>query len=47
MLAYFSQVSAVREADRDLVEAIVVHMFLSNQTKRERLPSEYWDISTA
>ncbi|KUI60288.1 hypothetical protein VP1G_07481 [Cytospora mali] len=47
MLAYFSQVSAVREADRDLVEAIVIHLFMNNQTKRERQPSEYWDISTA
>lgn len=47
MLAYFSQASAVREADRDLVEAVLVHMFLNNQTKRERKPSEYWDISTA
>ena len=46
-LAYFSQVSAVREADRDLVEAIVLYLFLNNRTKRERLPSEYWDLSTA
>lgn len=47
MLSYFSQVSAVREADRDLVEAIVVHLFLDNQTQRERPPTEYWDISNA
>lgn len=45
MLAYLSQVSAVREADRDLVDAILAHLFLNNKTKREREPSEYWDIS--
>lgn len=47
MLAYLSQVSAVREADRDLVEAILGHMFLFNKTKRERQPADYWDISNA
>lgn len=45
MLAYLSQVSAVREADRDLVDAIVAHLFLNNKSKRDREPSEYWDIS--
>lgn len=47
MLAYLSQVSAVRDADRDLVDAIVAHLFLNNKAKREREPSEYWDISNA
>lgn len=47
MLAYLSQVSAVREADRDLVDAIVVHLFLNNKSKRDRTPGEYWDISNA
>lgn len=47
MLAYLSQVSAVREADRDLVEAILVHLFLFNKSKRDRLPGDYWDISNA
>lgn len=47
MLTYLSQVSAVREADRDLVDAITLHLFLNNKAKREREPSEYWDISNA
>lgn len=46
MLAYFSQVSAIREADRDLVEAVLAHMYLSNQTRRDRTNKEYSDIST-
>lgn len=41
MLAYLSQVSVVREADRDLVDAIVAHMFLNNKTKRERGVDDY------
>ncbi|KAK2602998.1 hypothetical protein N8I77_009489 [Diaporthe amygdali] len=47
MLSFASQVSAVREADRDLVEAILVQMFLNNQTERMREPNEYWDIGDA
>ncbi|KAG8163253.1 hypothetical protein KVR01_006550 [Diaporthe batatas] len=47
MLSFASQVSAVRDADRDLIEAVLVHMFLNNQTERKREPAEYWDISNA
>lgn len=47
MLSFASQVSAVRETDRDLVEAILVHMFLNNQTERAREAGEYWDINNA
>lgn len=47
MLAYLSQVSAVREADRDLVEAIVAHLFLNNKSKRDRTSGELWDIGNA
>lgn len=47
MLAYLSQVSVVREADRDLVEAIVTHLFLNNKSKRDRTAGELWDIGNA
>lgn len=47
MLAYLTQVSAVREADRDLVEAIVAHLFLNNKTNRNRTSAECWDIGNA
>lgn len=47
MLAYLSQVTAVREADRDLVDAVLAHLFLNNKAKREREPNDYWDISNA
>ncbi|SCO83606.1 related to MKT1 protein [Fusarium oxysporum] len=36
LLSFWSLASAVREADRDLVEAIVASMFLYGQSKRER-----------
>lgn len=44
-LAYLSQVSVVREAGRDLVDAIVAHMFLNNKTKRDRGVDDYVAIS--
>ncbi|KAJ4268290.1 hypothetical protein NW762_002353 [Fusarium torreyae] len=36
LLSFWSLASAVREADRDLVEAVVASMFLYGQSKRER-----------
>ncbi|CAN8095985.1 unnamed protein product [Discula destructiva] len=45
-LAYFSQVSAVREADRDLVDAITAHMFLYNKSNRSRTMEDYGVISS-
>ncbi|KAI6772180.1 hypothetical protein HG530_003138 [Fusarium avenaceum] len=36
LLSFWSMASAVREADRDLIEAIVASMFLYGQSKRER-----------
>lgn len=36
LLSFWSLASAVREADRDLIEAIVASMFLYGQSKRER-----------
>lgn len=45
-LAYLSQVSVVRDADRNLVEAILAHMFLNNKTERERTRDDYGAIST-
>lgn len=45
-LAYLSQVSAVREADRDLVDAILLHMFLNNKTRRDRTMDDYGSISS-
>jgi hypothetical protein len=47
MLAYLSQVSAVREADRDLVDSITAHLFLNNKSKRDREPKEHFDIADA
>lgn len=47
MLAYLSQVSAVREADRDLVEAIVASLFLNNKANRDLKPGESWDLGNA
>jgi hypothetical protein len=35
-LSYYSIIKAVREADRDLLEAITVSMFMSNQANRVR-----------
>lgn len=35
-LSYYSMIKAVREADRDLLEAITVSMFMSNQVNRTR-----------
>lgn len=43
LLAFRSMSTAVREADRDLVEAIVASMFMYGQCKRER--DDYLDIS--
>lgn len=43
LLAFRTLSSAVREADRDLVEAIVASMFMYGQCKRER--DDYLDIS--
>lgn len=43
LLAFRSLSSAVREADRDLIEAIVASMFMYGQCKRER--DDYLDIS--
>ncbi|QPG96803.1 hypothetical protein C2857_005296 [Epichloe festucae Fl1] len=43
LLAFRSLSTAVREADRDLVEAIVASMFMYGQCKRER--DDYLDIS--
>ncbi|KAF5024887.1 hypothetical protein F66182_3045 [Fusarium sp. NRRL 66182] len=36
LLSFWSLASAVREADRDLIEAILASMFLYGQSKRER-----------
>lgn len=44
-LAYLSQVSVVREANRDLVDAIVAHMFLNNKTERDREVDDFVNIS--
>ena len=41
-LSYYSIIKAVREADRDLLEAITVSMFMSNQVDRVR--SDYGDL---
>lgn len=43
LLAFRSQSSAVREVDRDLVEAIVASMFMYGQSKRDR--DDYLEIS--
>ena len=43
LLAFRSLSSAVREADRDLIEAIVASMFMYGQCQRER--DDYLDIS--
>ncbi|KAG5988231.1 hypothetical protein E4U43_004812, partial [Claviceps pusilla] len=43
LLAFRSLSTAVREADRDLMEAIVASMFMYGQCKRER--DDYLDIS--
>lgn len=43
LLAFRSLSSAVREADRDLIEAVVASMFMYGQCKRER--DDYLDIS--
>ncbi|PHH82799.1 hypothetical protein CDD82_4778 [Ophiocordyceps australis] len=43
LLAFRSLSSAVREADRDLIEAIVASMFMYGQCKRER--DDYLEIS--
>ncbi|GAB0132619.1 hypothetical protein EsDP_00001049 [Epichloe bromicola] len=43
LLAFRSLSTAVREADRDLIEAIVASMFMYGQCKRER--DDYLDIS--
>jgi hypothetical protein len=42
LLAFRSQSSAVREVDRDLIEAIVASMFMYGQSKRER--KDYLEI---
>lgn len=47
LLAHLSQVSAVREADRDLVDAITTHLLLNNKSDRSREPMEYFDIGNA
>lgn len=44
-LAYLSQVSVVRDADRTLVEAIVAHIFLNDKTRRGRSMEDYGAIS--
>jgi hypothetical protein len=43
LLAFRGLSAAVREADRDLIEAIVASMFMFGQSKRER--DDYLDIS--
>ncbi|KHO01487.1 XPG I-region protein [Metarhizium album ARSEF 1941] len=43
LLAFRSQSSAVREVDRDLIEAIVASMFMYGQSKRDR--EDYLEIS--
>jgi hypothetical protein len=43
LLAFKSLASTVREADRDLVEAIIASMFMFGQAKRDR--DDNWDIS--
>lgn len=43
LLAFHSLTSAVRDADRDLVEAIVASMFMYGQAKRDR--DDGWEIS--
>jgi hypothetical protein len=44
ILSFWSLASAMREADRDLIEAIVASMFLYGQSKRER--DDYLEISS-
>lgn len=43
LLAFRSLVSEVRSADRDLVEAILAHMFMYAQAKRQR--EDGWELS--
>jgi hypothetical protein len=43
LLAFRSQSSAVREVDRDLIEAVVASMFMYGQSKRDR--EDYLEIS--
>jgi len=43
LLTFHSLTAAVRDADRDLVDAIVASLFLDGQAQRER--SDYWEIS--
>ncbi|EFY87968.1 XPG I-region protein [Metarhizium acridum CQMa 102] len=43
LLAFRSQSSAVREVDRDLIEAIVASMFMYGQSRRDR--EDYLEIS--
>ncbi|KFG81106.1 XPG I-region protein [Metarhizium anisopliae] len=43
LLAFRSQSSAVREVDRDLIEAIVASMFIYGQSRRDR--EDYLEIS--
>ncbi|KAH8600056.1 temperature dependent protein affecting M2 dsRNA replication-domain-containing protein [Bisporella sp. PMI_857] len=40
-LSFYSIIKAVREADRDMVEAVAAQMFLSNEAIRERDPGDY------
>jgi hypothetical protein len=42
LLSYYSIIKAVREADRDLLEAITVSMFMNNQVNRTR--DDYGDL---
>ncbi len=41
-LAFHSIIKAVREIDRDLLEAVTASMFLSNQASRDRSDDEYY-----
>jgi len=42
LLSFHSQIAAVRDADRDLLEAVVATMFMYGQAKRER--DDGWEI---